>query len=562
MKTALLLFLAVPLSGGNWLRIQSVPSEVFTDGPESEARQVAARLQEMRRILGKQWAESPLPVRVLVLSSSADYAALSPSETARAFFQSGPERDYIITHSGQSDTLRAVSHEYVHVVLHHASVSLPLWVEEGLADFFSTATVKKGIAELGAPIDGHVSVLQRAAWLDAPTLEAVNRKSPEYNDRRGVTVFYAESWALVHMLMSDPAGSGGVPSFLNRLAQGEDQDTAFEASFQRSLKDALMALHSYVEQGRFAPLEMELSGPAVGIPGAESVSGPEGRLVAAEVATLGGRPEVAERMYKQIAAAYPASPAAASGLAALAMQSSDYQAARTHLARAIELGAHDASTYFEYAMLTRDTGGSHDVVAAYLKKAAAANPHHPETQFLLGQIAASEGRWDEAIGHYRKATEVLPRQSSFWHALAMACLTSGKRDDAREAARKALDSAVLPHEREMAEAVLKLVSSQPAAPAARTGGAVIVPESWKARHPDHRLSGRLTEVECRPEGALFHIAGTDGTTVILTAKRPNEIELRNSPAVNQGFSCGPQKNVNVTVEYSADNDLITLEFIR
>jgi hypothetical protein len=115
----------------------------------------------------------------------------------------------------------------------------------------------------------------------------------------------------------------------------------------------------------------------------------------------------------------------------------------------------------------------------------------------------------------------------------------------------------------MAEAVLKLASSHLPSPAARAAAmTVIVPDSWKGRRAEHRLTGQLTEVECRAEGALFHIAGADGQAITLTAKKPNEIELRNSPSVSQGFSCGPQKNVNVTVEYSADNDLISLEFIR
>jgi hypothetical protein len=38
-------------------------------------------------------------------------------------------------------------------------------------------------------------------WLDWNTLFAVDRESPYYNELDKMSIFYAQSWALTHMLM-------------------------------------------------------------------------------------------------------------------------------------------------------------------------------------------------------------------------------------------------------------------------------------------------------------------------------------------------------------------------
>lgn len=567
-NVVLVLLLALPAaSGGAWWRIQSSPFEVYTDAGENAGRQVLVRLLEMRRIFRKQWPESPQPIRVLLFASAVDYAALKPAAPARAFFQSGAERDYIIAQAGDSTTLRAAGHEYVHAVIHHTSVRLPRWLEEGLADFFSTAEIRKNSGHIGEPVQEHLGILQNFPWLDAEQLAAVTASSPEYRDAERAGVFYAESWALVHMLMLEAGWRGGMSGFLSRMADGEEVEAAFEAAFPKSMNGAVGDLAAYVRRRRFASEDLELDAApvAAALPKAERLAGPEGQVTSAEVALLSGRPELAEGLYQSLARDYPDSPASSTGLATLALQRSDYETARRHLARAIELGARDASTYVEYAMLVRDTKGSRADVRKYLEQAIAANPRHPEAQFLLGLMDAADKHSDAAIQHYKIAVDVLPRQSSFWHALAMAYLEAGQRPAARNAARNALDSAALPHEREAAEAAVALTETEPAKqPGPRRAGSgvnVVIPESWKGRKPDHRLTGKLVLVECRPEGVRFHVEG-ESAKVVLTATHPNDIELRNFPSASREFPCGPQKNLPVIAEYSNDNDLIALEFIR
>ena len=48
-------------------------------------------------------------------------------------------------------------------------------------------------------------VLRSEPWIPLATLLAVDHSSPYYNEKSHAGMFYAESWALVHMLNLDPA---------------------------------------------------------------------------------------------------------------------------------------------------------------------------------------------------------------------------------------------------------------------------------------------------------------------------------------------------------------------
>lgn len=561
---AALLFTGAPCLAAEWMRLQAGPFELYTDAGARTGLQVIQRLEETRRVFSRQWKQPQLPLRVVVLNSEAEFRTLRPSDSTRAFFQSGPERDYIVIYAGDSIALRAAAHEYVHVILHRTSVHLPQWLEEGLADFYSTVEVTPAGARLGRAVPGHVEVLRHFRWLPAETLLGVRQQSPEYNEASKAGVFYAESWALVHMLMFSPSWRDGMADFLSRLAGEEPQEAAFETAFGKPFAKALDDLSSYVERGRFDTSTItEVDEKTAERPVVDRLTALEGRLTSAGIALLGGQTDEARRLYQSIARDYPDSPLSSTGLATLALQRRDYSSARRLLARAIEQGASDASTFLEYAMLVRDTRGKPAEVRAWLEKAAAANPRHPEVQFLLGLMAASRDDPTEAIRRYRAALDADPRQSSFWHALAMTYVETGQRSEAAMAARNALLAAAAPHEVEMARAAVKLAGAEPPAPRpARKAAGVVVPGSWKPRKADYRLQGVLTEVECGPNGVRFHVEGAPARkTVVLLATRPNDIELKNAPGASREFSCGTQVRVPVIVEYTAGDDLVSVEFL-
>ena len=100
---------------------------------------------------------------------------------------------------------------------------------------------------LGLPKERHLQTLARERMLSLERLLAVEVDSSLYNeaDRRGM--FYAQSWALVHYLLSDPDRRTRTSRYLDELGRGGDANPAFEAAFEHSLLAVELALERYLD---------------------------------------------------------------------------------------------------------------------------------------------------------------------------------------------------------------------------------------------------------------------------------------------------------------------------
>ncbi|MFN9754663.1 MAG: hypothetical protein ACK55L_04605, partial [bacterium] len=73
------------------LRLQTETLEIVSDAGESAARRALARLQQMERLLGRRQSK----IRAYLFADDRWFRHLRPVPTARGFYQSGPERDYL-----------------------------------------------------------------------------------------------------------------------------------------------------------------------------------------------------------------------------------------------------------------------------------------------------------------------------------------------------------------------------------------------------------------------------------------------------------------------------------
>ena len=191
------------------------------------------------------------------------------------------------------------------------------------------------------------------------------------------------------------------------------------------------------------------------------------------------------------------------------------------------------------------------------------NPKHAEAQFLLGTMLHEDGRTAEAIPPLEEAARVLPRQSYFWHGLALAYHKAGRLDDARRAARRAAESAKDAQQADMAANALRLLadSSPPRPATAATPGNVVVPPSWRPREGDASLTGTLERIECLGKAARFHVRA-DGAVLPLLVANPGDVLLNSASALTFEFSCGSQRPRRVTVRYLArEKEIVAIEFL-
>jgi tetratricopeptide (TPR) repeat protein len=554
----LVALVALPARAAEWTRVFSPQIEVLTDSGERTGRQVLARFDQIRRIFRQANAPgSPLALRVFVFASEKDFRSYRDGAATEGFYQSAPERDYVALYAG-SGVGRAIVHEYVHLILSHSSSPLPKWFEEGTAEFYSTIEIERDRMSIGPPIESHLTALASERWFTAKELAGVTHASPRYDDRSLVGMFYAQSWALVHMLNLSPAYRGGMPEFALLLSEGRAPEQAFAQSFGKSMEGALADLAGYVRTMRPATVAAppEEAAPQ---PGVQRLTPIEAILARADLALQVRRNTLARTLFEQAVRERPDSAAAAAGIGSLALAEGRKEDGRRSLERAIALGDRDAGTYFEVAMLERETGAPWARVDALLKRTVALNPNFAEAHFLLGARATDDGDYATAIGHLREALRVLPRQSYFWHALGYAQAKLGMRQEAAESARRALASSVTEEHERMAQTLLRQLAEPLPAPV-ESRPAVSTSASWQRPKGDSRIEGVLTQVDCLASSAQLHIAA--GTIIVLKVRNPGEVELVNAPEASYQFSCGPQ-NLRVAVEYRAESKEVTrIEFLR
>src|SRR5213078_470299 len=97
--------------------------------------------------------------------------------------------------------MATIFHEYTHLLTSHSNYDWPLWLKEGVAEFYSTFNVDKKAFTLGIPVSNHVHLLRESSFIPLKALIQVDHRSPAYNERDKQGIFYAESWALVHYLV-------------------------------------------------------------------------------------------------------------------------------------------------------------------------------------------------------------------------------------------------------------------------------------------------------------------------------------------------------------------------
>lgn len=532
----------IPASAADWVSVKSPHIEVITDAGEKTGRELLARFETLRNIFRAAGiGDTPLPIRAFAFASESEFHQYQPDAMVDGFHRGG-DRDYIAMHLG-GDAHRVALHEYVHAVLSHSKIALPNWFEEGTAEFYSNVEVNNADALIGNSINTRLAVLKTEPWLDVNDLSS---KDPSVTRQ---AIFYAESWALVHMLNLGSGLRDGMPRFVLLLSENREPQSAFREAFGETIERALSRLHGYVTLMHGVSLPMEKADPTPSR--VEKLTPIAAAVARAELALHVDRPAVARALIGKIDDTGSEAEAARG---AIELAEKHPEEARKHFERAIALGSRDAEMWFQYAELTHASGA--------LEKVIEIDPDFADAQFLLGGRLTDAGRFTDAIAHLQEAVRVRPRNSFYWHALGFAQAKAGQRDEALASARRAKATASTDAQEEMAGALVAMAQERLQPPLAITTG-IITPPSWQNPKGDAKIEGVLSQVDCPTDGTGFaRLRVSDGTgrTIELEVRHPDKVELVNAGGVQQILSCGPQ-TLMVAVEYqNATRDVTRIEF--
>jgi hypothetical protein len=150
-------------AGSQWFVARSPHFEVYSQAGPDRARSALTRFEEFRSffdrnnvVQGGSATQKRPPLRVIGFSSKREYDSFKLRATADAYYSGTADRDYIVMPMADTDDFRVAAHEYAHFVLRSDGLSLPPWLNEGIAELFSTVRITDRQSELGGPLPARV----------------------------------------------------------------------------------------------------------------------------------------------------------------------------------------------------------------------------------------------------------------------------------------------------------------------------------------------------------------------------------------------------------------------
>lgn len=135
-------------------------------------------------------------------------------------------------------------------MMKQAGLNLPVWLNEGVAEVYSTFKPLGSKVMIGAPIASHVYTVQQSPWIPVSRVLEVDHQSVEYNRRAHAGPFYAESWALTHMLMMDEEYKSSWGAILAGVANGKPAAQVIQTATGKPLASVDKDLQAYLRGAR------------------------------------------------------------------------------------------------------------------------------------------------------------------------------------------------------------------------------------------------------------------------------------------------------------------------
>src|SRR6185437_3615494 len=308
---------AVPVFGAKhevWFEARSPHFVVVCNAGEKQARKTARQFEQIRSVF-RQYiviasSHSSPVITIFAVKNEKSLRALLPEYWATKghthpagifFYNLGQLEAAVQLDAQEPNPYAGLYHEYYHSLTMPYSPGLPVWLAEGLADFFGNSEVNEKEAVLGEPNPNLIEELRENRLIPLDVLFRVDQTSPYYNEQNQTSMFYAESWAITHYLMLGDNGSH--KKFLLAYLQGLQQDDAQNEAATKAFGDLNKLqkdLQRYINGSSF----FQVHGPAPApIPDGDlqtrEISDAEADAYLGGFAALRGHPQEAKPLLEQ-----------------------------------------------------------------------------------------------------------------------------------------------------------------------------------------------------------------------------------------------------------------------
>ncbi len=609
------LFLVGGLAGpafAEWRRIDSPNFVVVGDVSAGELREITRRFESFRdvlaRVLTEKFIATAVPTVVVVFPSDRAFTPFKPKFNGKPVELSGlflPRRDvnYIaMVRDWDEDTMRVVFHEYSHLITSNIAGSIPVWLNEGLAEFYSTfQLVGDREAMIGRPVPGHLNQLNERTLLPLEELLSVKHDSPLYNEGDRRSVFYAQSWALTHLLLvSQPSRRDKLGAYVASLDNGVTPIEAWQRAFAGDRLDR--ELQNYIRRSVFNVYRFRFTDKTTSFEGAAAP------VAAADAEAFLAHFLVQQQRYDEAIERLDRGAAGAAGWpavvrAGIAVSRKDNPAAEKALL-GLQSGSDWLTAYFAGVTLAEIASEGHDAAPGPQYQAArgffdAAQKARGEIPNAIARSVAMELRNarrppPETLKAIERASGLAPGREDyvFLHAQVLAQLDA--YPEAAKVLRSLIATTPSPEVRESATNVLRQIddyqrmraASAARAAAARNSPAAAggtLPDSTTTSDPaggrfvasfrkvgpgEERVEGELERIDCAAKSVAFVLKVPEGTARFDAAALDQIEFITYRDDLRGSIGCGPllggPKKVYVTRAISPDRKtsrVIAVEFL-
>ena len=531
----------------NWVEIQGPHFTIITDSSEKDGRRIGAQVEQMRAILREAYpqfeSDPESPIVILAVKDRNEFRNLEPKAylskgalTLHGMFLRVSDENYILMRldSEGGNPYPIVYHEYTHLLLSALGDMMPLWLNEGLAEFYEGTEIHDRDVVLGKLIPRRLELLRQEKLLPLPTLFTVDDKSPYYLEEKRGSLFYAESWALTRYLKEKDywERTSAIESYMKLLSGKTDPVTAGVRAFG-DLKKLQKALEAYIQQpgsdffrttirARISDSEFD----------SVSLSSTRVKSVEADFLVHYGRLQEASALVDEVLRQEPGDSSVQQTKAFL--EAARDEQVEKELQSAIDRNPSSAAAYDRLAVFLWQHSRNLDRASALESKAISMEPNNVEYRINLGNILLGMGRSQAGVEMLRTAA-----------ALA-------KTPTETERTKRLLDDASA-----YLSAQLHKPNTEIKSGTAASNGIELAPDHDHVvmpRGPHRFLTGVIQEVHCDPPNLEARVV-SQGGTLTLHAKNYYKIEFTALFKINGDLDpCKDLENRRARVEYVESAD--------
>jgi Tfp pilus assembly protein PilF len=447
----------------NWVEVRSPHFVVLTDSSEKQGRRIADQFERVRSVFHvlfpKANVDPASPIVVIALKDKKGFQALEPEaylgkgrlDLAGLFLRT-PDKNYILLRldvEGEHP-FATVYHEYTHLLIGKAGEWLPLWLNEGLAEFFQNTEIHDKNAQVGEPSSDDILYLRQNRLLPLTTLLKVDVNSPYYHEEQKGSVFYAESWALTHYLeMTDRIQqTHRLSDYAQLVSQNHDSVASAQQVFG-DLNVLQKTLDSYVSRSSFKYFTLatatDVDDAAFKV---RALKPPEANAVRADLLACDERTKDARTLLDAVLRDDPNNVLAHETMGYLEFRENHLEAARKWYEQAVKLDSQSYLAHYYFAAISMRAGDLNVAdVEASLRAAIKLNPNFaPAYDQLAAFYGMQHKQLDEAHILNLQAVQLDPSQFGYRMNTASILMEADRYTDAIAVLQHAIPFAKTPEE--------------------------------------------------------------------------------------------------------------------